>query len=182
MNSPAIEPAGQLGKAVVAPIGEIAQRTFDGFEQLAHLNLQTVKTTLAEQQAIAEAAVTSNSLEWVLSLPPAQMQAGLKKALAYWRHVSTITIDTVADTVGSGWYGLDQYAQWSALLLGNAANAASESAGATPASTDTDSDSGTDLSVVTEGAVASSGGRPAGKRKPVADVDEDGNAQSTTKQ
>jgi hypothetical protein len=116
------------------------------------------------------------------------MQAGLKKALAYWRHVSTITIDTVADTVGSGWYGLDQYAQWSALLLGNAANAASESAGATPASTDTDtdsdsdSDSGADLSVVTEGAVASSGGRPAGKRKPVADVDEDGNAQSMAKQ
>jgi hypothetical protein len=106
------------------------------------------------------------------------MQAGLKKALAYWRHVSTITIDTV----GSGWYGLDQYAQWSALLFGNAANAASESAGATPASTDTYSDSGTDLSVVTEGAVASSGGRPAGKRKPVADVDEDGNAQSTAKQ
>jgi phasin family protein len=126
MNSPAVEQTGQLGRAVIGPVADIAQRTFEGFEQLTHLNLQTVKTTLAEQKAIAEEAVTSNSLEWVASLPSAQAQAALKKALAYWRHASNIAIETAADNIGSGWCTFNEYANWAASWLGDAANAASE--------------------------------------------------------
>jgi phasin family protein len=128
MNSPAVEQTGQLGRGMMGLNADIARRTFEGFEQLTHLNLQTVKTTLVEQREIAEEAVTSNSLEWVASLPAAQTQAAMKKALAYWRHASNIAIETAADNVGSGWCSFNEYAHWTASWVGGAASTVSESA------------------------------------------------------
>lgn len=117
MNSPAIEATGELGRSTAASIGDIAARTLEGLERLAHLNLQTVKTTLAEQQQIADEAITTRSLEWAMTLPSAQTQAAFKKVLAYWHHVSNIVVETGSDNVGYGWRSLNGYSQWAASML-----------------------------------------------------------------
>jgi phasin family protein len=175
MNSPAVEQTGQLGKAVIGPIADIAQRTFEGFEQLTHLNLQTVKTTLAEQKEIAEETVTSNSLEWVASLPYALTQAAMKKALAYWRHASDIAIETAADNVGSGWCTFNEYAHWTASWLGDAANAAAESTSRVLAGPDAD------LPAEAKAGSASAGGKSGGKGRSAQFADGEGNAVSPPK-
>jgi phasin family protein len=187
MYSPAAEQPGQLGKAVIGPIADIAQRTFEGLEQLTHLNIQTVKTTLVEQKEIAEEAVTSSSLEWVASLPYAQTQATMKKALAYWRHVRNIAIETAADNVGSGWCSFNEYANWTASWLGGAANTASESANRVLAGSTADRPAEAEAQAETASASASTsafaaaGGKSGGKGRSAQLVDSDGNALSRPK-
>ncbi|HTI17365.1 MAG TPA: phasin family protein [Trinickia sp.] len=121
MSSLAIERAGHIGRTVVVPAGDIARRTYEGFAQLTELNLETVKTTFAEQRAIAEETVCTPSFERLVNLSGAQTQASLKQALAYWRHASDIAIDTVADNVGLGWQSMDEYMQWTVSWLSDAA-------------------------------------------------------------
>jgi phasin family protein len=189
MISPAVEQTGQLGTAVIGSIADITQRTFEGFEQLTHLNLQTVKTTLAEQKEIADEAVTSNSLEWVASLPYAQTQAAMKKALAYWRHASNIAIETAADNVEFGCGTFNKYAHWTASWLGDVANTASESTSRVLAGPDADMPAEADAEAESEAgaqaqaeldaaASASAGGKSGGKGRT---VDHGGNAGSPRK-
>jgi len=84
--------AGHAGRTAFSSMAEIANHTFDGFERLARLNLQTMKTTLAEQHGIALEVVDERSFDWLLTLPVAQAQAGLKKTLAYWQRVNAIAV------------------------------------------------------------------------------------------
>ncbi|PTB20955.1 hypothetical protein C9I57_09490 [Trinickia symbiotica] len=120
MNSPAVEYVGSVEQATAGSIAGIAQRTLDGFQRLAHLNLETAQSALSEQREIAEEAVNSRSLDWLLLLPPAQIEAAMKKSLAYWRHASDIAIETVAGSVGSSLCGFSEYARWTTSLLGDA--------------------------------------------------------------
>ena len=103
---------GSAAQAAFASIADIANQTFDGFERLARLNLQTMKTTLAEQHGIALEAADERSLGWIFTLPTAQAQAGFKKTLAYWQHLSEIATETVANNTGAGWEGFSACTRW----------------------------------------------------------------------
>lgn len=122
MSTPQFEYPRQGGSFVVASVADVANRTFEGFERLAHLNLQTVKTTLAEQEEIAQEAVSSHSLEWLVTLPSAQAQASFTKTLAYWHHVNSITVETVTNNMGSSWESLTECAKWATSLFVDAAS------------------------------------------------------------
>jgi phasin family protein len=176
MNSPAVEYVGSVEQATAGSIAGIAQRTLDGFRRLAHLNLETAQTALSEQREIAEEAVTSRSLDWLLLLPPAQIEAAMKKSLAYWRDASDIAIETVADSVGSSLCGFSEYARWTTSLLGDAMSRI-------PASESTslvivDPDANLPLIADVEDADAKAGRR----RRSVKPGDEEGGDGSTMKQ
>lgn len=124
MSSPVIDhtrSAGHVRQAAIASMVDLANQTFAGFERLARLNLQTMKTMLAEQHGIALEVVDSRSLGWMLTLPVAQAQAGLKKSLAYWQHVNEIAVETATQNAGAGWEGFRECAQWLGAAGGEAA-------------------------------------------------------------
>jgi phasin family protein len=181
MNSPAIEYTGQIGKAVAGPMADIARRTFEGFEQLTHLNIQTVKTTLEEQKVIAEEAATSHSLEWLMSLPPAQTQASLKKALSYWRHAGNIAVDTVADNFESGLSGFNEYARWATSWLTGAVESSTRSTSVvlTDGASEAAASLNADVPVLAGSALEPTGASSSRKKKPAPIVGEDGNAISS---
>lgn len=118
MSSPAIDysgagmQGGAAARAAFASMVDIANQTFDGFERVTRLNLQTIKTTLAEQHGIALEAVDSRSIAWVVTLPVAQAQAGFKKALAYWQHLNAIATETASNNAGAGWEGITACTDW----------------------------------------------------------------------
>ena len=118
MSSPAIDysgagmQSGAAAHAAFASMADIANQTFDGFERVTRLNLQTIKTTLAEQHGIALEAVDSRSIAWVVTLPVAQAQAGFTKALAYWQHLNAIATETASNNAGAGWEGITACANW----------------------------------------------------------------------
>ncbi len=70
---------------------------FQGFEKLVELNAQTVKTTLAEAQEFVAKAVTSKAPQAVFAVQANQLQAGVQKAQAYWKHVNEIVSSTQAE-------------------------------------------------------------------------------------
>ncbi|NKJ50829.1 phasin [Burkholderia sp. SG-MS1] len=67
---------------------------FDGITKVVELNIQTVKTSLSEQQAMADAALSAQSLSAVIDLQSRQFPAAVKKTFAYWRHVEDIAVQT----------------------------------------------------------------------------------------
>jgi phasin family protein len=76
------------------------------WEKVIELNAQTVRTTLAEQQALANAALSSPSFEELLELQTQRVPASIKKSLAYWQHVEEIAKDTHEEIIAimqSGW-------------------------------------------------------------------------------
>lgn len=114
--------AGSPAQAAFASIADIATQTFDGFERLARLNLQTMKTTLAEQHGIAIEAIDTRSFDWIFTLPTAQAQAGFKKSLSYWQHLSAIASETVSNNAGAGWEGFSACTQWLASTYSDIAS------------------------------------------------------------
>lgn len=112
---------GSAAQAVFTSIADIANQTFDGVERLTRLNLQTMKTTLAEQHGIALEAIDTRSFDWVFTLPTAQAQAGFKKTLSYWQHLGEIATETVANNAGAGWEGWKACTQWFASTYSDAA-------------------------------------------------------------
>ncbi|QQC66940.1 phasin family protein [Paraburkholderia ginsengisoli] len=67
---------------------------FSGVARFVELNLQTVKTSLSEQQALADAALSAQSLSEVIDLQSQRFPAAIKKSFAYWRHVEDIAAQT----------------------------------------------------------------------------------------
>ena len=178
MSSPAIEYSGagtQRGAAAHAAftsVADIANQTFDGFERVTRLTLQTIKTTLAEQHGIALEAVDSRSVAWIVTLPVAQAQASVKKALAYWQHLSSIATETVANNAGAGWEGITAYTNWFAAAYGEARTRAS--APLVLASPDANVPMPVDDS-------APASARAGGKKRSVDIVDGSGNVVSSVK-
>jgi phasin family protein len=65
-----------------------------GFERVVELNVQTVKTSLAEHRALVDAALSARSFSEAIDLHSQQMPAAVKKTFAYWRHVEDISVTT----------------------------------------------------------------------------------------
>jgi len=68
----------------------LAGQAFAGVEQLAALNLQAVKATLAELEQGTQAAFAAKSPADLLKLQAAALQAAPQKAIAYGRQVKEI--------------------------------------------------------------------------------------------
>lgn len=83
--------------AAVKAAFDCNNEVFDGITRLVELNIQTVKTSLSEQQAMADAALSAQSLSEVIDLQSRQFPAAVKKTFAYWRHV-----EDIASQTGSG--------------------------------------------------------------------------------
>jgi phasin family protein len=80
--------------AVVEAAFDCTVEIFAGIEKVVELNVQTARTLMSEQQALVEAATCSGSLSEVIDLQSQQFPASIKKAIAYWRHVEDIAVQT----------------------------------------------------------------------------------------
>jgi phasin family protein len=73
---------------------DCANELFAGIEKAARLNIQTVKTSLSEQQALMDATLSAQTISEVIDLQSQQYPASVTKTFAYWRHVEDIAIQT----------------------------------------------------------------------------------------
>ena len=80
----------ETNKASVDTLFGLASEAFAGVEQLAALNLQAIKATLAEFEQGTEAAFAAKSPADLLKLQSAALQAAPQKATAYGRQVKEI--------------------------------------------------------------------------------------------
>ncbi|PMS23097.1 hypothetical protein C0Z18_02455 [Trinickia dabaoshanensis] len=181
MSSPAIDFSGDISRAnsaaqaAFASMADIANQTFDGFERLTRLNLQTVKTTLAEQHGIAREAIDTRSFTWIVTLPTAQAQAGFKKTVAYWQHLSAIATETAANNAGASWEGLSACTTWLASAYSEAVRSRTEGA-LVLASPDAA------LPVPVDEPALAAGAKAGGKKRSVDIVDSSGHVVSSVKQ
>ena len=77
-------------KASVDTLFGLTGQCLEGAEQLATLNLQAIKTLLAEFAEGAQAALSAKSLDELVKLQSAALQAAPLKAAAYARQVKEI--------------------------------------------------------------------------------------------
>ncbi|MDP9648760.1 phasin family protein [Paraburkholderia caledonica] len=89
---------GHEDNAIVAY--QMAAKAVAGLEKVVELNMQTVKTSLSEQRALVDAALSSVSLDQVIDLQFQQVPAAMKKTCAYWGHVEDIAVDTHNELAG----------------------------------------------------------------------------------
>ena len=83
-------------KASVDTLFGLTGQGFQGVEQLAALNLQVIKTLLAECAQSTQAALSAKSPEELVKLQTAALQAAPQKAAAYGRQVKEIFTSATA--------------------------------------------------------------------------------------
>ena len=91
-----INPFADANKASVATLFGLSGQALQGVEQLAALNLQVIKTLLAECAEGTQAALSATSPTELVELQTTALLAAPQKAIAYGRQVQEIFI-TVAD-------------------------------------------------------------------------------------
>jgi phasin family protein len=84
-------------KANLQVLMSIAAKAFDGVEQLTALNLQVVKTSLAEAAETSLAALSIKDPQALLALQAGLLQPAAEKATAYGRQVYEIVASTKAE-------------------------------------------------------------------------------------
>ncbi|MFP3647690.1 phasin family protein [Paraburkholderia sp. SIMBA_054] len=72
-------------------------KSFGCIEKLTELNLRAVKSTLAENQAIASAALSTKDPQELFALQTQRAQAAMEEAQSYWRHVWNIVVSAQAE-------------------------------------------------------------------------------------
>lgn len=77
-------------KASVDTLFGLSSQAFEGVEQLAALNLQVIKTVLAESREASQVALEAKSPADLLKVHTAALQAAPQKAAAYGRQVQEI--------------------------------------------------------------------------------------------
>jgi phasin family protein len=75
----------------------LTNKAFEGVEKLVELNLQVVKSTLAESQENAQRALSVKDAQELLALQAGLLQPAAEKAAAYGRHVYDIAAQTNAE-------------------------------------------------------------------------------------
>lgn len=94
MNTPQF---AEVSSASVDTVFGLLGQALNGVEQLATLNLQAVKTTLAESVALAQAAQSAKTPEELWKLQSATIQAAPQKLAAYVRQVVGILTTTTQE-------------------------------------------------------------------------------------
>src|ERR1700684_2903455 len=75
----------------------LTTKAFEGVEKLVELNLQVVKSTLAESQENAQRALSVKDAQELLALQANLAQPVAEKALSYGRHLYEIASSTQAE-------------------------------------------------------------------------------------
>ena len=78
-------------KAAYDSLFALTFKAFEGFEKLVQLNVQVVKSTLAENQEVVGKALSAKDPQGVFAL---QATPTAEKLQSYWRHVSEIVTST----------------------------------------------------------------------------------------
>lgn len=84
-------------KANVETLFGLTNKAFEGIEKLVELNLQVVKSTLAESQEQAQRALSVRDAQELLQLQANATQPLAEKVLSYGRHLYEIASSTQAE-------------------------------------------------------------------------------------
>lgn len=91
----------------------LTNKAFGGMEKLLELNLQVIKSTLAESQSISQRALSVKDAQELLALQASLAQPVAEKALSYGRHLYEIASTTQAEFAK---VGESQYEEHNAKL------------------------------------------------------------------
>ena len=91
-----INPFADANKASVATLFGLSGQALQGVEQLAALNLQVIKTLLAECAEGTQAALSATSPNELVELQTTSLLAAPQKVIAYGRQVQGIFMTVVA--------------------------------------------------------------------------------------
>jgi phasin family protein len=91
------EQIAAANKAQFDTLFGLTNKAFEGMEKLLELNLQVVKSTLAESQENAQRALSVKDAQEMLSLQASLAQPVAEKALSYSRHLYEIASSTQAE-------------------------------------------------------------------------------------
>ncbi|MFL9906848.1 TIGR01841 family phasin [Paraburkholderia sp. RL17-337-BIB-A] len=86
-------------------------KAFDGVEKLAELNVQAVKSSLAENQEILVKTFSAGEPHALFAQQASHAQPAIEKAQSYWRHVYEIISSTQAEFAAVAEAQLKQYQQ-----------------------------------------------------------------------
>jgi phasin family protein len=84
-------------KANLEALFGLTNKAFEGIEKLVELNLQVIKSTLAESQETAQRALSVKDAQELLSLQASIAQPMAEKVLSYGRHLYEIASATQAE-------------------------------------------------------------------------------------
>jgi phasin family protein len=101
MSSLSGEQAVASQRASIETLSNVWTKAFGCIEKLTELNLRAAKSTLAENQAIASAALSTKDPQALFALHAKRAQAAMEEAQSYWRHVWNIVVSTQAELVTS---------------------------------------------------------------------------------
>ena len=97
MSSVSGERAVASQRAGIETLSDVWAKAFGCIEKLTGLNVRAVKSTLAENQAIAVAVLSTKDPQELFALQAKRTQAAMDEARSYWRHVSNIMFNTQAE-------------------------------------------------------------------------------------
>ncbi|KWR90754.1 TIGR01841 family phasin PhaP3 [Cupriavidus sp. IDO] len=97
MSAPISDQFAAVQKANLGHLFALTNTAFEGFQKLTELNLQAVKTTLAEGQGNVEAVLEGKDLREVFAAQGNLAQPAAEKAVAYARQVYEIAASTQAE-------------------------------------------------------------------------------------
>ncbi|CAN7175322.1 phasin family protein [Paraburkholderia hospita] len=101
MSSLSGEQAVASQRASIETLSNVWTKAFGCIEKLTELNLRAAKSTLAENQAIARAALSTKDPQALFALQTQRAQAAMEEAQSYWRHVWNIVVTTQAELATS---------------------------------------------------------------------------------
>ncbi|MFM0629805.1 phasin family protein [Paraburkholderia xenovorans] len=101
MSSLSGEQAVAARRAGLETLSDVWTNAFGCIEKLTELNLRAVKSTLAENQAIASMALSIKDPQELFALHAKRAQAAMEEAQSYWRHVSNIMFNTQVELAAS---------------------------------------------------------------------------------
>ncbi|REG60773.1 phasin family protein [Paraburkholderia sp. BL6669N2] len=125
MSSLSVQPMVALQRASLETLSDVWTKAFGCIEKLTELNVRAVKSTLAENQAIADLALSTKDPQELFALQARRAQAAMQEAQSYWRHVSTIVYGTQAELAASAEAQLKQQQQKTQALVDTVATNAS---------------------------------------------------------
>jgi phasin family protein len=111
MNSLPPEQVVAAQKAGVETTFGFLAKSFDGFERLAELNVQAVKSGLAENHEVFVNAFSAGEPHALFSQQASHAQPAIEKAQSYWRRVYEIIASTQAEFRAVAEAQLKQYQQ-----------------------------------------------------------------------
>jgi phasin family protein len=108
---------------VNTPFG-ILNKFFAGVEKLAELNVQAVKSSLAENREIVLKAVSAGEPHALFAQQASHAQSAIEKAQSYWRRVYEIISSTQTEFAAVAEAQLKQYQQDALAFVDSLANKA----------------------------------------------------------